>query len=316
MSRSGETGRPDGGGRSSPHAADGITGNARILVVEDHPDQAESLCRLLSVLGYRPMDAVSSGEAALEAVDAVAPDLVLMDLHLAGDMDGITAADRIRAQADVPVVFLTAFADPPLLERAAAVAPYGYLVKPVAAEALHAALSVALHRARSDREARRVASLDPLTGAFNRRHLETLLPAEITRAERHGRPLSLALFDIDHFKSINDLRGHPAGDRVLIRVVETALGRLRRSDMLVRWGGEEFVVLLPETDLESAVRLAETLRVALEQAGTAGGDRVTASFGVTRHRPGESGQLWLERADALMYEAKRRGRNRVVVQED
>ncbi|WP_024325877.1 PAS domain-containing protein [Thioalkalivibrio sp. AKL19] len=159
------------------------------------------------------------------------------------------------------------------------------------------------------------AFYDPLTDAANRGHFEALLEQEARRAERYGDSCSLVMLDLDHFKRINDTHGHDIGDEVLRRVVAVAGGRLRQSDVLGRWGGEEFMVLLPSTTAEAACRLAEDLRrqVAALELGHVG--HVTISLGVAECRRGEAIKDWIKRADDAMYRAKRSGRNRVVWQD-
>lgn len=154
--------------------------------------------------------------------------------------------------------------------------------------------------------------LDPLTGAFNRRHLDSCLDAALERRRRYGAHAALVLFDLDHFKRINDEQGHGAGDRVLQGVVDTLRARLRRLDLLFRSGGEEFVVLLPDTALDDAARLAEDLRAACAAAPLAG-NRVTLSAGVAALQPEDDRDSWLRSGDRALYEAKRTGRDRVVV---
>ena len=137
-------------------------------------------------------------------------------------------------------------------------------------------------------ELRRLATTDLLTGAFNRRHLQEVLENEIERARRHGRPLALILFDLDHFKQINDTRGHDQGDWVLQAVAARVRGRLRHGDVFARWGGEEFLILAPETAEPDAVALAETLRAALRELPRPDGGPVTASFGVIAYQREET----------------------------
>lgn len=155
------------------------------------------------------------------------------------------------------------------------------------------------------------ATRDFLTGVYNRHKFMERLQVEWERADRYRRPLSLLLLDIDHFKQINDSYGHDAGDRALCSVVALLQARIRSSDVLGRWGGEEFIVLIPETGLEDAVALAEKLRTGLAGYGCDGVGRLTASFGVAQRRAGESVEALLKRSDDALYEAKRGGRNRV-----
>ena len=161
------------------------------------------------------------------------------------------------------------------------------------------------------------ASTDPLTGIYNRRHLDTRLTEEVERSRRYGDALTCLMVDLDHFKAINDQHGHATGDAVLRRFVEVTRHALRASDILARYGGEEFTILVTETGLSGAAATAEKLRRVIEEAEfhTSSGAplRLTTSVGVADLRPGDDAQDLLARADQALYEAKRAGRNRVVV---
>ncbi len=150
---------------------------------------------------------------------------------------------------------------------------------------------------------------DPLTGIYNRRFLQETLLKELYRAERHGDPVALIMFDLDHFKQLNDRYGHVVGDQVLQHVVELVQGRIRTSDCFARWGGEEFMLLLPSTELEAARSLADSLLDALRVSQVGGVGSVTASFGVASYRPGDRVELLVQRVDSYMYAAKQAGRN-------
>jgi diguanylate cyclase (GGDEF)-like protein len=156
----------------------------------------------------------------------------------------------------------------------------------------------------------RLAHTDPLTGVSNRRSLYAALRREMEAARRYGRPLSVILFDLDHFKLLNDTYGHNQGDAALRRVANTARAALRASDHLGRWGGEEFIVLAPETDLQQAAHLAERLREAIALDRPPGLPPLTASFGIASCRPEDSPEDLLRRADDGLYRAKAGGRNR------
>jgi diguanylate cyclase (GGDEF)-like protein len=162
-----------------------------------------------------------------------------------------------------------------------------------------------------------LARTDALTGTWNRRHAEECAIAEMARSQRDVQPLALLLLDIDHFKRINDRYGHPVGDQVLKQVAATVTGTLRRSDVLVRWGGEEFLVLLPNTTESAAHELAERLRAAIEalavRAEGAAHVPVSASFGVASLGNEQRFEDLVARADDALYRAKSEGRNRVVV---
>jgi diguanylate cyclase (GGDEF)-like protein len=171
-------------------------------------------------------------------------------------------------------------------------------------------------------EATKLAVTDPLTGTFNRRTFLELAEKEISRARRSKEPLSLVLFDLDHFKAINDKYGHPAGDHVLKRFVQVAKMCLRQEDLLVRYGGEEFCLLLPQTNTNDAATMAERIRGATEYSSFSFVDgkstrpiNVTVSGGVAQlgDDPDEDIDALIARADEAMYAAKEAGRNQIAV---
>ena len=166
----------------------------------------------------------------------------------------------------------------------------------------------------SERHAARMelaANTDALTAIANRRSGERLLEEEVERSHRYQRPLSVVLFDVDFFKYVNDSYGHAAGDRVLAEVPKVLSSRYRESDILVRWGGEEFLIVAPEMTLERAAAMAERLRSLVEDHDFGIGWALTASFGVAERRGEESAADVVRRADEAMYAAKRGGRNAV-----
>ncbi len=155
---------------------------------------------------------------------------------------------------------------------------------------------------------------DPLTGLANRRKLKEMMEVEMSKARRHGRPLSAVMTDIDHFKSINDTYGHDIGDKVLIQVANALRSTCRKEDIAARFGGEEFVVILPDSPAPSAVECAERIRKAIQETVYPGIDRpVTASFGATLFLATDTEDSFIKRTDTALYEAKTSGRNRVVL---
>jgi diguanylate cyclase len=168
---------------------------------------------------------------------------------------------------------------------------------------------------RQKEAAERSARIDPLTGLLNRRAFKELAEREIQRARRFLHPMSLIVVDLDRFKSINDCHGHLVGDAVLEDFARVASAQLRALDVIARLGGEEFVVLLPGTNTEGALQLAERMRQAIADSRLALEGQVlgyTASFGIAAFEPRQPGlDRWLARADAALYEAKAKGRNRV-----
>lgn len=157
------------------------------------------------------------------------------------------------------------------------------------------------------------AITDPLTGLYNRLRLNDVLPHEMARADRTGNAMSVVIYDIDRFKRINDSFGHTTGDKVLVALSQTVTGSLRATDHLVRWGGEEFLLVLPDTSAEEARHVAESLREAIANTRIDEVGEVTCSFGVAGYAPGEAMADLISRADQALYQAKANGRNKVAV---
>lgn len=155
------------------------------------------------------------------------------------------------------------------------------------------------------------ADHDGLTGLYNRQKFNALCAAEIARGKRYGTPLALIMFDIDRFKNVNDTYGHLVGDEVLIETARTVEARMRELDTLARWGGEEFMILAPHTDLDHALNLAEQVRSVIDEHVFPTVGRMTCSLGVSALAQHDTVDRLIYRADAALYLAKRNGRNRV-----
>ncbi len=164
-----------------------------------------------------------------------------------------------------------------------------------------------------NRELQRQAVTDTLTGLRNRTGFAEIARRELELARRYGEPLAAVMFDIDHFKQVNDQHGHAAGDQVLAGLADLVRGNVRQTDHLFRWGGEEFLILCPRADAAEAAAVAEKLRGLAAGLEFPGGLRITVSFGVARLLSGESVEDLMRRADEALYAAKRGGRNRVEV---
>jgi len=161
------------------------------------------------------------------------------------------------------------------------------------------------------REMQRLAITDPLTGLFNRIKTNEVLDTEIQRQGRNTSPLAVIIIDIDDFKPVNDQYGHNKGDQVLVKFAEVLEGRCRKTDCLGRWGGEEFLVVCPDTELACAQQLAESLRLTIDEHDFELDAPLTASFGIACYQPDDSREALIERADNALYAAKEAGRNRV-----
>jgi len=167
----------------------------------------------------------------------------------------------------------------------------------------------------ADDKLKEMASTDPLTGAFNRRRFNELMLTELARAKRYSTTLTLIIFDIDHFKRINDTFGHSAGDQVLLKLALLVSANIRDTDTFARWGGEEFVILAAHCDTNCPNSLAEKIRKLIEEYSFAEVGKVTCSFGVTEYRAGDDQESMVKRADSNLYRAKESGRNRVVFED-
>jgi len=154
------------------------------------------------------------------------------------------------------------------------------------------------------------ANMDTLTGLVNRNHGVELLERQLTLARRHNQPWSVGMVDIDHFKACNDRYGHAVGDEVLKALGKKMRGALRETDKPIRWGGEEFLLLLPYNDQESALNVSERMHASLKRFKHPKAGNITISMGVATHRPGDDVKTLIERADKALYRAKRNGRNR------
>jgi two-component system cell cycle response regulator len=293
-----------------------------LVLVADNSDEVRAeLERRLGERGYRVASA-GEGAQALELVAREVPDVVLLDYELAG-IDGMAVLDRLRADdelAAVPVIMLTQLADPELLVEALRRGAHDYLRKPFDPSELDARVMAALRVKRlhdalleANRKLAEQALTDDLTRLANRRHGAHQLEREIALGVRHGRDLALVRVDVDHFKAINDTHGHQAGDQVLAEVARRLAGAVRGGDELARWGGDEFVAILPGTDRPGALRAAERLRAAVAEAPI---EIVGASLPVTvsvgwAHWAGDTPDDLLARADRALYKAKDAGRDMV-----
>ncbi len=168
-------------------------------------------------------------------------------------------------------------------------------------------------RKSKEEELKSQALRDPLTEAFNRRHMQMAIEEEIQRSQRADEDLSLLLVDADHFKAINDRHGHEVGDQVLKQLVDVLSGGIRRTDTLARWGGEEFTILLPGASRDNAFRVGEQLRMRVSRTRFESARDVTVSVGLAEYKDGDTPDALIRRADQALYKAKNSGRNRVVV---
>jgi two-component system cell cycle response regulator len=286
----------------------------RILVVEDDPALKMTLAESLQEEGFVVATAATAEDGLVQAA-AVPPSLILLDVRLPL-IDGFQMARRLREMdglRGVPILFLSGASDLSVRVRAAQMDDVDFLRKPFARDELFTRIHRVIQQAAARDKLRAEAQHDELTGLGNRRSLRASLGAERARFDRYGEPFSVVVFDLDKLKNINDQHGHQAGDLVLRAVADVLRREGRETDLAVRYGGDEFVVLLPHTTGDEAmVFAARTLRHVARL--NPGGIAVKVSAGVAsldRLNAGESADAIIGRADAAAYRAKRAGGDRV-----
>ncbi len=309
-----------------PKEAD--VGKLSVVVVDDDELSATAMKKVVLALGHECV-ATTDPQHALALIDRAQADVVLSD-SMMPHVDGLSLCRAVREHDDryVYFVLVTAIDDKTHLADAMRAGVDEYLTKPIDVEALQARMLCAqrvvnVHRAlrARNRQLRRdserqfaVARIDPLTGARNRRALAEDLIALREEARRYGRTCAVAMCDLDHFKEYNDTFGHLAGDEALKAIVRTIERELRTGDSVYRFGGEEFVVLLPHQDLPGARVAMERVRAAVEQLNIKqpSGGNVTISVGISELRgDDEDEHASVRRADDSLYRAKLEGRNHV-----
>jgi two-component system cell cycle response regulator len=297
----------------------------RVLLVEDISHAAKRIVATLA--GQHEIDVEQDLQAALLRVTSKPYDLLIVSLSVAG-ADGLRLCSQVRSlerTRNLPIIVVIQPGDEARLLRGLDMGVNDYLTRPIDRNELVARVRTQIRRKRhSDHLRERLdesvefAITDALTGLHNRRYMERHLTVLAEQAKAAGRPLSVLVADIDHFKSINDGYGHDAGDNVLREFAARFRRNTRGIDLACRVGGEEFIIIMPETEMEKALQVGERLRdcIASEpfQANASTRVCVTASVGIaTLERLEDSLEALLKRADGALYAAKRDGRNRVVV---
>src|SRR5690606_364129 len=297
----------------------------RILVVDDSPDNLEVLSTRLRFCGYE-VETASRGEEALERVHERPPDLILLDVMLPG-IDGYEVARRIKSDDALPFIPIILVTVRDTTRDKVAGLDAGaddYLTKPINFPELEARVRSMLRIKRLQEELQeknlelaQLSISDGLTGRYNHRHVPQVLPEEFARAQATGGRGALVMFDLDRCKEGNDTSGHQVGDRVLQELAEILRRTAREIDKLGRYGGEEFIAVLPDTDLDDGAVFAERVRQDVARhLFPADGQvfRMTVSAGVAVYpdRDITEPQALVRRADQALYAAKAAGRNRVV----
>jgi two-component system cell cycle response regulator len=305
---------------------------ARVLIVDDHEDNIELLRARLDSWGFAT-ESAGDGEEALRLIEASPPDLILLDVMMP-KIDGIEVARRVkgnRALPFIPIIMQTALDATENKVEGLEAGADDYITKPIDFAELKARVNSMLRIKRlqdaleererqlleANERLRHMSQTDALTGIDNRRHLEERIDEMFEHARRLNEPFACVMCDLDRFKSVNDTYGHQAGDAVLKQFARILRNEIREIDRVGRYGGEEFMLLLPGTVLDAAVTFAERVRKEVEgHTFTFDGSQIcrTASFGVSAwpHPRVGNCDVLVRAADDALYVAKETGRNRVV----
>ena len=302
--------------------------NFLVLVVDDLRQNLKIVGTMLDEAGYGTTFS-TSGPQALERVQAARPDLIVLDLMMP-DMSGLDVCRTLKANPEfreIPIIFLTASHRQDHLLKAFELGAVDYVTKPFSSAELLARVRThlelkhtrdQLHLVLS--EVQRMATIDSLTGVLNRRCLFDLAKREFERSQRYGSVFTLLMLDVDHFKRINDTYGHMVGDEVLKSLTQAIQRSLRQVDQFGRYGGEEFVIVLPESPLNIARQVGDRLRTISSQLSIPTKTdpiSLTVSIGIAAYNPQDKAvEDIFERADRALYQAKAKGRDRCCVWEE
>jgi len=299
----------------------------KILIVDDNKINLLIAEKLLLEYDYQ-IETATSGEEALSKVLASRFDLVIMDIVMPG-MDGYEACVKIKDQDPyVLVIMLTGLTDDNALHKSFASGAVDFIKKPIHKMELYVRVKNALKIRNAEKSLQKtlakleeknrllevLADTDGLTGLYNHRYLINILSYNMNIAKRYSSPLSIIMFDIDHFKYVNDTYGHITGDKILKLVASTFRDYLRNVDIVGRYGGEEFLIILQNTNLKGCIKAAELLRKQIEKKViTERGNNITITIsgGVCEYKIGYNLPSYISTADKLLYTAKKNGRNRI-----
>jgi diguanylate cyclase (GGDEF)-like protein len=289
---------------------------ATLLLVDDEDVNLYALKLVLESRGYNCVTA-TNGVDALRAAEEKNPDAILLDIQMPV-MDGYEVCRRLKQNettAAIPLLFLTArYRDHLEVAKGLDLGANDYVTKPFSPQELLARVGVMVRLRNAEEKTRKESQTDDLTGLHNRRFLQIRLDQELHRAVRASGMISCILLDIDHFKTINDGHGHAAGDFVLSGVAQIMRQHIRKSDLAVRYGGDEFLLILFDNDKQGAVRVAERIRSDVASRNFPFDGRrlpVTVSSGVSSYPEDgmSTSQELLDKADQALYDAKAAGRN-------
>jgi diguanylate cyclase (GGDEF)-like protein len=304
-----------------------IMDTIHILLVEDDEDDRLIIQEYLAEIEENSYQLVwaKKCQGALDLISEKSFDIALIDYRI-GPENGLDLLVEIKKDhPELPVILLTGSGDRKVDLAAMQIGAADFLMKgQIDARILERSIRYAIEHTCLIKTLNEISIHDQLTGLFNRREMDRLLEQELERVHRYGHPFSLIMIDIDHFKSVNDQYGHPIGDQVLRWLADIMKARVRKTDRCIRFGGEEFAIILPETKKENALIVAEWLRKKIAESpfwvkypdGTQVEISITISLGIA-DAPGyaKDKDRLIQAADQALYQAKKNGRNQVVITE-
>ncbi len=303
--------------------------DCKVLIVEDEALIAFDISMTLQQFGYTVVNIVATAEESIKAVEEFMPDVVIMDILLKGKTDGIEAAEKIKEVYKIPIIFLTTCTDDTVVKRATTQVPYGYLLKPFRSMELSIIIELARQRhsleqvliqnnlklteelgksRKLEKRLQEVSLVDELTGLYNRRGFNQLSRQQAEIAKRTGRSMFLSFFDLDHMKHINDAYGHAEGDNALMAATGILRRIFRTSDIISRWGGDEFAVLMINADCDEIQSIEQRILNSINSYNDTADHRyiISMSWGIAKFDPSYPAEIddLVSRADEMMYRHK------------
>ncbi|MFK5984937.1 MAG: diguanylate cyclase [Pseudomonadota bacterium] len=286
---------------------------ATILIVDDSADNIQILASLLND-DYQ-IKVATSGKCCLELVQQQPqPDLILLDIEMP-EMDGFEVCEILKndkISEDIPIIFVTGNDAEQDEEKGLKLGAVDYITKPIRPSIVAARVKTHITLKQQYDKLQAQATHDQLTGLYNRHYLMQNISKRLSLANRHEQDFSLVMIDIDHFKAINDQYGHPMGDKIIQAVANILIKYSRKEDVAIRYGGEEFILLLEQTNISDAIIIAENYRQKIAQLQPEN-IALSCSFGVSQLTGNHKNiEILIKAADDALYKAKESGRNKVV----
>ena len=280
--------------------------DAQVLIVDDNLQNLQIIGKIVKESSYRPA-LTQSGQQALDFLEKKLPDLILLDIMMP-EMNGIEVCRRIKGNErtkNIPIIFITALSDTRDVVTAFKAGGVDYITKPFVKEEVQARIKVHIKLKRAIEKMEDMAVTDEMTGVYNRRYAFRVLAREMARASREKSSFVLCFIDVDNLKYMNDTYGHEAGDRLILEVVNSLKEATRTSDYIFRMGGDEFLLLLLQTDIEEVVVLLGRLHGTIHQRYV-DGVPIDFSYGLSEFLADDtrSAEALIQEADMKMYEQK------------